>query len=160
VPSSPVEQTFAVYADAIEAVELTKRAALQAARSWVGGAKAALPKPAVQPDPWALIDIGFDFADLYVTVQTWYARTVLQSVAETMEAFTSGGTHASSPPPPSPAQPASSLTPATPAPRAPKAATPDAPAATPKAATPDAPAATPKATGSSKRPAPSKRPTA
>jgi len=74
VPSSPVEQTLAVYLDAVEALELTKRAALQTSRSWAGGAKEALPQPVFQPDPWALIDLGFDAADLYVTAQTWYAR--------------------------------------------------------------------------------------
>lgn len=148
MPASPAEQTYAAYADAIEAIDLTKRAALQAARSWVGGVKAALPQPAVQPDPWALIDIGFDSADLYVTAQTWYARTLLDGVAEATEAFGSGRTVASPPPPALPATVAAAAGPAAPAARAPKAATARTPAATAKAGS------------RAKRPAPRKRPTA
>jgi hypothetical protein len=149
VPASAVEQTLAVYVDAVEAVDLTKRAALQASRSWVGGAKQALPRPAFQPDPWALIDLGFDAADLYVTAQTWYARTLLDGVAETMEAFFSGDTD---PNPPPSAVPVTLAPPAT-------AVAPDT-RTRQTAAAQATPAATPKAGGSEKRPAPRKRPTA
>ncbi len=149
MPASAVEQTLTVYVDAIEAVDLTKRAALQASRSWVEGAKEALPQPAFQTDPWALIDLGFDAADLYVTTQTWYARTLLDGVAETMEALFSGDTHPNPPPSAAPVTLAPSATAVAPATHEQQTA-----------AAPATRAATPKAGGSEKRPAPRKRPTA
>jgi hypothetical protein len=71
-----------MYAHAIDAVELTKRAFLQTSRSWVKATEQALAFPGDQPEPWTLVDLGFDSADLYVTVQTRFAKSLLEATAE------------------------------------------------------------------------------
>ena len=71
-----------MYANAIDAVELTKRAFLQTSRSWVKATEQALAFPGDQPAPWTLVDMGFDSADLYVSVQTRFAKSLLEATAE------------------------------------------------------------------------------
>ena len=101
MPYSPVEQTLSVYAHAIEATDLTRRAALQAARSWVGATEATLPIPSGQPSAWSILDMGLDSAELFVIAQTRYARSLLEGAAEALGALIPEGT-----PPPTPVEPA------------------------------------------------------
>jgi hypothetical protein len=70
-----------MYAHAIDAVELTKRAFLQTSRSWVKATEQVFAVPGDQRDPWTLVDLGFDSADLYVTVQTRFAKSLLEASA-------------------------------------------------------------------------------
>ena len=79
---SAVEQTLSMYATAIDAVELTKRAFLQTSRAWVNATEQALASTGDQRAPWTLVDVGFDSADLYVTVQTRFAKSLLEATAE------------------------------------------------------------------------------
>lgn len=79
---SAVEQTLSMYAHAIDAVDLTKRAFLQTSRSWAKATEQALAFPSDQAGPSTLVDMGFDAADLYVTVQTRYAKSLLEATAE------------------------------------------------------------------------------
>jgi hypothetical protein len=99
-----------MYAHAIDAVELTKRAFLQTSRSWVKATEQALAFPGDQPEPWTLVDLGFDSADLYVTVQTRFAKSLLEATAEVVGVA------------PVPAEPAARTEAVVEAPRAPKPA--------------------------------------
>jgi hypothetical protein len=125
-----------MYAHAIDAAELTKRAFLQTSRSWVKATEQALAFPSDQPDPWTLVDMGFDTADLYVTVQTRFAKSLLEATAEVVGvALVPAGpgapteTVAEAPRAPKPAKRAGTKSPAPTTPGKPKAASPRRPAA-------------------------------
>ena len=77
--TTAVKQSLAFYAHAIDAVDLSKRAALQTARSWSGIAEAALPVG--RPGPWTLVDAGLDSAESFMTAQTSYAKSILDATA-------------------------------------------------------------------------------
>ena len=77
--TSAVKQSLAVYAHAIDAVGLAKRAALQTARSCSGIAEATFP--ASRPGPWTFVDAGLDSAESYVIAQQSFVRSVLDATA-------------------------------------------------------------------------------
>ena len=133
---SAVDQTLSMCANAIDAVELTKRAFLQTSRSWVKATEQALAFPGDQPAPWTLVDMGFDSADLYVTVQTRFAKSLLEAPAEVVgvalvPAVPGARTEivAEAPRAPKPAKRAGTKSPAPPTPGKPKVASPRRPAA-------------------------------
>ena len=133
---SAVEQTFFMYANAIDAVELTKRAFLETSRSWVKTTEQAVAVQGDQPAPWTLVDLGFDSADLYVSVQTRFAKSLLEVTAEVVgvalvaaEPGARTETVAEAPRAPKPAKRAVTKSPAPPSPGKPKVASPRRPAA-------------------------------
>ena len=77
-----VKQSLAFYAHAIDAVDLSKRAALETARSWSGIAEATLPVG--RPGPWTLVDAGLESAESLVTAQTNYAKDILDATASAL----------------------------------------------------------------------------
>ena len=151
-----VDQTLSMYAHAIDAVDLTKRAVLDASRSWVKATERALGSPGDQDGPWALVDIGFDSAALYVTVQTRVAKRLLEATAEVVGAslqpvepsaptVTIAETVAVSPQPVEPSDPTVAIAEAPRAPKPAKRAGTKSPApttpSTPKGASPSRPSA-------------------
>lgn len=84
MPTSAVKETLAVYAHAIDAIELSKRAALQTARSWSGIAESTFPQG--WDGPWTLVNAGLDSAESLVIAQTKYAKSVLDATAKALGA--------------------------------------------------------------------------
>jgi hypothetical protein len=74
-----VTQTLALSAHTVDAVGLSKLAAIQAARSWSGIAEATFP--AGRPGPWRLIDAGLASAESIVNAQTDYAQSIIGATA-------------------------------------------------------------------------------
>lgn len=79
MPTSAVRETLAVYAHAIDAIELSKRAALQTARSWSGIAESTFPEG--WDGSWTLVTVGLDSAESLVIAQTNYAKGILDATA-------------------------------------------------------------------------------
>jgi len=79
VPTSAVKETLAVYAHAIDAIDLSKRAALQTARSWSGIAESTFAGG--WDGPWTLVTAGLDSAESLVIAQTEYAKGILDATA-------------------------------------------------------------------------------
>ena len=80
--TTAVKQSLAFYANAIDAVDLSKRATLATARSWSEVAEATFP--AGRPGPWTLVDAGLESAESFVTAQTSYAKGLLDATASAL----------------------------------------------------------------------------
>ncbi len=79
MPTSIVQETVAVYAHAIDAIDLSKRATLRTVRSWSGIVESTVP--GVWDGPWTLVTAGLDSAESFVTAQTKYAQSILDATA-------------------------------------------------------------------------------
>ncbi len=79
MPTSAVKETLAVYAHAIDAIELSRRAALRTARSWSAIAESTFPEG--WDGPWTLLTAGLDSAESLVIAQTKYANSILDATA-------------------------------------------------------------------------------
>ncbi len=77
--TSVVNQSLALGSYAVEVASLSKRIALQTARSWTDIVASAFPGD--QTWPWTIIDATFESAESFVSAQTYFGRSVLDATA-------------------------------------------------------------------------------
>ena len=93
--TTAVKHSLAFYAHAIDAVDLSKRATLETARSWSGIAEATFPLG--RPGPWTLVDAGLDSAESFMTAQTGFAKGILDATASALGVSLTAGAPAVAP---------------------------------------------------------------
>ncbi len=77
--TSAVNQSLALGSYAVEVTSLSKRIALQTARSWTDIVASAFPGD--QTWPWTIIDATFESAESFVIAQTYFGKSVLDATA-------------------------------------------------------------------------------
>ena len=77
--TSAVNQSLALGSYAVEVTSLSKRIALQTARSWTDIVASAFPGD--QTWPWTIIDATFESAESFVIAQSYFGRSVLDATA-------------------------------------------------------------------------------
>ena len=77
--TSAVNQSLALGSYAVEVTSLSKRIALQTARSWTDIVASAFPGD--QTWPWTIIDATFESAESFVIAQSYFGRSILDATA-------------------------------------------------------------------------------